>query len=141
MRTSTYLRDEAVAKVEKFFTSEGLKWNGEKYIGQYRVIEHSVDVDNFDCPEVLTSGWMGETNAICIYNEDEEEVFACAYWCEDNYIICNPDNEIVDYSATLDGIKKALDVIENKEKNEGIYQEGYYTISQFDTDKQEYIAL
>lgn len=81
MRTSAYLYSDAVKLVNKFLKTEGApEWCGERWIGDFRVVRGSADCDAFPCP---MESWSGETSAIYVYDNEGEEVFAVAYWCED----------------------------------------------------------
>lgn len=82
MRLSVINRSEAINEVREWFKGESLEWNGEKYLGNYIIEERSADCDNFPCPRGLDS-WGGETSAYYIYNEENEEILAVAYW-QDN---------------------------------------------------------
>lgn len=80
MRTSVINYCEAVNEVKEWFKSEGLEWNGEKYLGNFTIEDRSADCDAFPSPRGLDS-WSGETSALYIYDyEENEEKFAVAYW-------------------------------------------------------------
>lgn len=49
------------------------------FFGNFIVEDHSADCAAFPCPRGLDS-WSGETSALYIYNEENEEVYAVAYW-------------------------------------------------------------
>lgn len=74
MRKSVMTYDEAKELVNDFVESAK-----EEGMNVY-VEERSADCEAFPCPREL-DGWQGETNAICVYDEDaNEEVYAVAYW-------------------------------------------------------------
>ena len=79
MRTSVINYNEAVNEVKEWLKDRGLEWNGKKNVGDYSVEDKSADCSTFPCPRELDS-WSGEVNALYIYNEDCEELFAVAYW-------------------------------------------------------------
>ena len=81
MRTSTYTYSEAINEVKVFLAGENLNWNGEKYVNNYSIEESSADSSAFPCPRELGS-WSGEVNAIYVYRDYTEEVFAVAYWSD-----------------------------------------------------------
>lgn len=79
MRTSVINYSEAINEVKEWLKDENLEWNGEKYVGNYIVKDGSADCDAFPCPYGMDS-WGGETSALYVYNEYNEELFAVAYW-------------------------------------------------------------
>lgn len=82
MRTSTYLLSDAINEVKEFLSDKGQEWaKGQNYAGEYSVEERSADCSAFPCPCELDD-WSGEIPAIYVYLGNEE-VFAVAYWSED----------------------------------------------------------
>lgn len=80
MKISVINHSEAINEVKEWLENAGLKWNGEKYLGNYIIEERSADCDDFPCPRGLDS-WGGETSAIYIYDmEENEDKLAVAYW-------------------------------------------------------------
>lgn len=75
MRISTVTYDEAYSKA--FLRALLLS---TKYGIETSIKERSGDCSEFPSPDEFLN-WSGETNAICLYNDEtNEEVFACAYW-------------------------------------------------------------
>lgn len=72
MRDSVVKKSEALEMVNAYI-------DGEKDLN---IRKGAADCSNFPCPEELDS-WSGQTNAFYVEDADGNEVYAVAYWHDD----------------------------------------------------------